>query len=166
MQTSLHRPEIMQIHPFMKNTGASCLDLDSFTEMSRVMAIFRDWMKKKGYPAHASKWIRPYFVTLSDWTKGINSRAFGTRQEDITDCTILVATDAYSMDIDNPDVKLVIQWDNPKSFDSMNQRMRRAGSQSTFVFFSPARSQESTMTQRRLKSDWHRKGLLPAVRKL
>lgn len=44
------------------------------------------------------------------------------------------------MGIDNPDVKLVIQWDIPMSFDSMIQRMgraRRKGAQPTFVFFSP-----------------------------
>lgn len=44
------------------------------------------------------------------------------------------------MGIDNPDVKLVIQWDLPISFDSMIQRMGRAGRKggySYFVLFSP-----------------------------
>ena len=44
------------------------------------------------------------------------------------------------MGIDNPDVKLVIQWDIPLSFDSMIQRMGRAGSKSgasAFILLTP-----------------------------
>ena len=52
----------------------------------------------------------------------------------------LCCSDAYGMEIDNPDVRLFIQWDIPFSFDTMIQRMGRAGrktAQSTFVFFTP-----------------------------
>lgn len=51
---------------------------------------------------------------------------------------MLVATDAYDMGIDNPDVCLVIQWDILILFDLMIQKMGRAerkDAQSTFVFF-------------------------------
>lgn len=44
------------------------------------------------------------------------------------------------MSIDNPDIKLVIQWDLPISFDAMIQRMDRAGrkgGQAVFVLFTP-----------------------------
>lgn len=44
------------------------------------------------------------------------------------------------MDMDNLDIKLVIQWDLPLSFNLIIQRMGRAGQgavQSTFVFFIP-----------------------------
>lgn len=44
------------------------------------------------------------------------------------------------MGIDNPDIKLVVQWDLPMSFDSMIQRMGRAsrkGNQAAFVLFTP-----------------------------
>lgn len=54
------------------------------------------------------------------------------------ECTILVATDAYGMGIDNPDIRLVVQWDLPLSLDAMIQRMGRAGQkrkQATFVLF-------------------------------
>lgn len=46
----------------------------------------------------------------------------------------------YGMGIDNLYVALVIQWDLPLSFDSMIQRMGRAGRKgcaSTFVLLSP-----------------------------
>lgn len=66
--------------------------------------------------------------------------AFATLAEENIECVIIVATDAYGMGINNPDVKLVIQWDIPMTFDSMIQRMGRAGrkgGQSTFVLFTP-----------------------------
>lgn len=97
-------------------------------------------MNKLGYPDGCSKWIRPYYSIVSDWDKAIISKAFCTPGDENTECTILVATDTYSMAIDNPDVKLVIQWGLPVSFDSMIQRMRRAGrdgGQSTFVLLTP-----------------------------
>lgn len=56
------------------------------------------------------------------------------------ECTILVATDAYSMGIDNPDIKLVIQWDFSTTFDAMIQRLKRAGRKgglSIFILFTP-----------------------------
>lgn len=49
-------------------------------------------------------------------------------------------TDAYGMGINNPDVRLVIQWDIPLSFDSMIQQMGRAGRKgeaSVFILFTP-----------------------------
>lgn len=97
-------------------------------------------MRHLGYPEKSSKWIRPYYSAISDWEKALTAAAFATIAEDNKECVIIVATDAYEMGIDNPDVKLVIQWDIPMSFDSMIQRMGRAGrkgAQSTFVLFTP-----------------------------
>lgn len=58
-----------------------------------------------------------------------------------TRCTILVATDAYEMGIDNPDIKLIIQWDLQMSFDSMIQHRGRAGKpagqQAVFILMTP-----------------------------
>lgn len=56
-----------------------------------------------------------------------------------TKCTNFVATDAYGMGIDNPDVALVNQWGLLLSFDIMIQRMGRAGRKdgvSMFVWLS------------------------------
>ncbi|MCJ1466709.1 hypothetical protein MMC07_005329 [Pseudocyphellaria aurata] len=87
MQTSLDRPEIMQIHRFMKHPQTSCLDLQLFlletgtqakdiqktivfvnsvTEINPVIHIFQDWMRRKGYPVESSQWIRPYNAALSE----------------------------------------------------------------------------------------------------
>lgn len=77
---------------------------------------------------------------MSNWNKAIITKAFQVVQNENTDCIILEATDAYGMGIDNPDIKLVIQWDLPISFDSIIQRMGRAGRkriQAMFILFTP-----------------------------
>lgn len=161
MEMSIDRPEIMQIHRFMKHSSSSFLDLQfvlpetatqakdiqktiifvtSTVYIWPIITVFQEWMKKKGFPEKSSKWIRPYYSFMSDYTKAIVSKDFGVDQENNTDCTILVATDAYDIAINNPDIKLVIQWDIILSFESMIRRMGRAGrngAQSTFVLFTP-----------------------------
>ena len=84
-------------------------------------------MRHLGYPEESSKWIRPYYSAISDWDKALTATAFATVAEDNQEYVIIVATDVYGMGINNPDVKLVIQWNIPMSFDSMIQRMGRAG---------------------------------------
>lgn len=77
---------------------------------------------------------------MSEYDKNLTAEAFRIPGDENTECSILVATDAYGMGIDNPDVRLVVQWDFPISFDSMIQRMGRAGrkgGQATFVLFTP-----------------------------
>lgn len=77
---------------------------------------------------------------MSDWDKDLIAKAFLTPGNDNLECTILVATDAYGMGIDNLDIKLVIQWDMPITFDAMDQRLGRAGrkgGQSIFILFTP-----------------------------
>ena len=51
------------------------------------------------------------------------------------ECTIVVATDAYGMGINNPDIKVVVQWDIPVTIDAMVQRLGRAGRDGTQSFF-------------------------------
>lgn len=148
MQTSLDRLEIMQVHRFMKHMKSSCLDLqfllpkvatqakdiqetivfaNSVSDIRPMISIIQAWMKLLGYQEASYKWIRPYYFALSDWDKGLTAAAFAVAADENEECVILVATDAYGMDINNPDVKLVVQWDIPLSFDSMIQRMGRAG---------------------------------------
>ena len=156
LQMSLDRPEIMQIHRFMKHPKSSCLDLhfillakakeakdihktiifvNSVNEIHVIIDIIYAWMKKLGYPAGSTQWIRPYHSAMSEWDKTLTAKAFGKPGTENTECTILIATDAYGIGIDNPDVKLVIQWDIPLSFDSMIQRMGRAGRKSEAFLF-------------------------------
>lgn len=161
MQTSLDRPEIMQIHRFMEHPKSSYLNLqfilppnakkakdiqktiifvNSVNEIRAIISIIHAWMIKLGYPEVFIQWIRPYHSAMSEWDKKLNADAFAVPAEENTECIILVATDAYGMGINNPDVILVIQWNIPISFDSMIQRMGRAGQKggaSVFVLFTP-----------------------------
>ena len=73
-----------------------------------MIEIIRSWMKQLGYPKGSDWWIRPYHSTMPEWDKAIIAKAFGVKGEDNTVCTILVATDAYGMGIDKPDIRLVI----------------------------------------------------------
>lgn len=83
--------------------------VNSVTEIRPIITIFQAWMKHLGYPEESSKWIRPYYSAISDWDKALTAAAFATVAEENTECVIIVATDAYGMGINNPDVKLVIQ---------------------------------------------------------
>ena len=159
MQTSLDRPEIMQIHRFMEYPKSSCLDLqfilppvakkagdiqktiifvNSVPEIQEVIRVIQSWMEKLGYPEESMKWIRPYHSAMSEWDKNLIAKAFSIAGDKNTECTIIVATDAYGMGINNPDVRLVIQWDIPMTFDSMIQQISRAerrGGASVFILF-------------------------------
>lgn len=57
------------------------------------------------------------------WDKNLNAEAFAKPQLENTKCTIFVATNAYEMSINNLDIRLVVQWDIPLSFDSIIQQM-------------------------------------------
>lgn len=77
---------------------------------------------------------------MSEWDKNLNAEAFAKPGSENSECTILVAIDAYGMGINNPDVKLVVEWDIPLLFDSMIQRMGRAGRKggaSAFILLTP-----------------------------
>lgn len=162
MQTSLDWPEIQQIHCFMRHSKASCLDLqfvlpptalcardiqktlifvNHVTDVRPLIDVISAWMKQLGYPENSSQWIKPYYSAMLNWDKGLVSKAFRVKSSENMQCTILVATKAYGMGIDNPDIQLVIQWDLPLSFDSMVQRLDcagRKGGQAAFILFTPA----------------------------
>lgn len=161
MQTSLDRPEIMQVHRFMEHSKGSCLDLqfvlpaeakeardiqktiifvNRVSEIRPLCKIFQDWMQMKGFPRGSQNWVRPYYATMSEYDKSLTAEAFRIPGNENQECVILIATDAYGMGIDNPDIKLVIQWDIPVSFDAMIQRIGRAGrkgQKAVFIFLSP-----------------------------
>ena len=65
-------------------------------------------MKKLGYLEDSLQWIKPYHSAMFEWVKNLTAEAFGKPEEENNECIILVATNAYGMGINNPDVKLVI----------------------------------------------------------
>lgn len=151
----------MKINQLIKHKKSSCLDLQfvvskvatnakdiqktiifviSIFKICPIISILQGQMKLLGYLEQLFKQIWPYYSTLSNWDKGFTTAAFAVAGNENEEYVILVATDAYSMGIDNPNVKLVIQWDILMSFDSIIQQIRRAArksGQSTFIFFTP-----------------------------
>lgn len=83
---------------------------------------------------------------MSEWEKDLIAKAFCVPEDQNLECVILVATNVYRIGIDNPDIKLVIQWDIPLSFDAMIERMGHAGrkgGKAVFIFLTPKWSQIS-----------------------
>lgn len=77
---------------------------------------------------------------MSEWDKNLTAKAFFTLENSNFECTIEIAIDAYGLGIDNPDIKLLIQWNILIMFDGIIQRLGRAGrkgSLSIFVLITP-----------------------------
>lgn len=75
-----------------------------------------DWLVQQGYTA------LPYHAGLSATTRAENQRRFL-----IEDGVIIVATIAFGMGIDKPDVRFIAHLDLPKSMESYYQETGRAG---------------------------------------
>lgn len=56
---------------------------------------------------------------MSNWDKNLTIEVFGKLEEENNESVILVTTDTYGMGIDNPDIKLMVQWDILLLFNSM-----------------------------------------------
>ncbi len=76
-----------------------------------------------------SKFIQKSFSQVGFYHAGLASRERTETQEAYTrgDLRILVATNAFGMGIDQPDVRLVIHFQMPANIDSLYQEMGRAG---------------------------------------
>ena len=75
-----------------------------------------DQLRKKGYST------LPYHAGLSEKVRNANQEAF-VRDE----ANIIVATIAFGMGIDKPDVRFIVHFDLPKSVEAYYQQIGRAG---------------------------------------
>jgi ATP-dependent DNA helicase RecQ len=83
---------------------------------------------RKGSEDVAAK-LSQQFAAVSCYHAGLSSAERAQIQSDYEagDLRILVATNAFGMGIDHPDVRLVVHYNMPANIDSLYQEMGRAG---------------------------------------
>lgn len=116
-----------------KDVQKTIISVNHVAEIPPIINIFREWFKRLRYPPSSYGWIWPYSSSMSERDKAITAAIFRTPGGENLECSILVATDAHSIGINIPDIKLFVQWENPMSMESLAQHMIRAGDQTTFV---------------------------------
>ena len=92
-------------------------------EASRLMS---KWMAALGYRVPIVSMTRPFFSAMAESDKKKVLEDFGRPSEICESPRIIIATEAYGLGIDNPDISRVIQWGVPSSMPRLNQRMGRA----------------------------------------
>lgn len=79
--------------------------------------------------AEVAEFLQEHFEGVSFYHAGLSEKMRTQRQEAYEDghYRILVATNAFGMGIDHPDVRLVVHYQMPANIDSLYQEMGRAG---------------------------------------
>lgn len=159
MQTFLDQLKIHQIHCFMQKAKLNLLPLQ-FTLPPKVINAKNEkkqsflsilWQKfhfcqsnwRLNEAVKLSLGIKKicsiYFSIIFDLDKTINAKAFELIGEKNTECSIFIATNVFKIRIDNPDIKLIIQYDLPMSFDSIIHQIsharRQSGQRTVFISF-------------------------------
>jgi superfamily II DNA helicase RecQ len=89
-------------------------------------------MRKLKYPVKQyHRWVKTYFASMAKTSKTSIAADFGTSNEAkkglvSPSCRILIATTAYGLGIDNPDIGEVIRRGLPYSIADTLQRLGRA----------------------------------------
>jgi ATP-dependent DNA helicase RecQ len=98
--------------------------LERFKDRSGIIYCFsrRQVDELTEYLAHKGYSVRPYHAGLEDDERRRNQEAFIR-----DDAQIIVATIAFGMGINKPNVRFVVHYDLPKSIESYYQEIGRAG---------------------------------------
>jgi ATP-dependent DNA helicase RecQ len=107
--------ELKQLHEFIQANHAKDTGIVYCLSRSKVERV-AEALQKKGYPAV------PYHAGLSQEERSANQKRFNEDEQ-----IIVVATIAFGMGIDRPDVRFVAHLDLPKSIESYYQETGRAG---------------------------------------
>jgi ATP-dependent DNA helicase RecQ len=98
--------------------------LERFKDQSGIIYCFsrKQVDELAGYLVHRGYSVRPYHAGLEDGERRRNQEAFIR-----DDAQIIVATIAFGMGINKPNVRFVIHYDLPKSIEGYYQEIGRAG---------------------------------------
>ena len=147
IQTALDRPEIYIQTSSLQRPMNSMIDLqhllptraespfdipktiifmDSISSIKKACALMKVWMNQLSYPIEAASWVAPFFSDMATQDKERIAARFEMPSNQCKFPRILIATDAYGLGIDNPDVMRVTQWLLPSSMAKLYQRLGRA----------------------------------------
>lgn len=100
--------------------------IDGVAQICKAFQLFQTWMRQLNYPPESKSWIATYFSDMATADKERIDADFTRFSAECSSPRIVLATDAYGLGVDNPDVELVIQWLLPQSIQRLYQRMGRA----------------------------------------
>ena len=114
-EVAIKQTERQQLMDFLSATAGDASGIVYCRTRARTEKVAA-WMTEWGYQA------RPYHAGLSPYERSSAQRAF-LSDENI----VIVATIAFGMGIDKPDVRFVVHMDLPKNIESYHQETGRAG---------------------------------------
>ena len=99
--------------------------------LSKVPGSAIVYVRNRKHAQELSEWLRVtgYGLQVDYYHAGLTTKERNERQEAWTrgDIRVIVATNAFGMGIDKPDVRLVIHYDLPSHLESYYQEAGRAG---------------------------------------
>ena len=99
--------------------------------LSKVPGSAIVYVRNRKHAQELSEWLRVtgYGLQVDYYHAGLTTKERNERQEAWTrgDTRVIVATNAFGMGIDKPDVRLVIHYDLPSHLESYYQEAGRAG---------------------------------------
>lgn len=124
LSMSFHRPNLTYIVQKTDNKVNEMLKLLTETEGSAIV-----YVSSRDKTTEIADLLRKVGISAEGYNAGLTSLHRDVRQQKWTDdrTRVIVATNAFGMGIDKPDVRLVIHFDCPTSIEAYFQEAGRAG---------------------------------------